>query len=173
MKISPKFAIIFIRTPHFFRRFTSSSARAASAEQADKMRRELYGMNRREQSAANHALAKAGQTVTVRTPTLAFSRQGTSCLLAKGSQVTISKHPLALDGDRNVQVILLNQRNTHLLMGLSDYVTAIQSRDGDNSQRAEPREIPSTGIASASPPPLRSIYCRSRAFSAAAKPLLC
>ena len=85
----------------------------------------MYGMNMREQVAVEQVISRAGQAVTVREPTIAFGKKNTTCLLEKGSHLKISKHPLQIDEDGNVQVILLNQSNKYLFLRLSDYITAI------------------------------------------------
>jgi hypothetical protein len=125
MQIPTKLTSIFRNTPDLVRRFSFLSSRKDTAVLADNLRRELYGMNMREQAAVMQVMSQPGQAVTVREPTIAFGKKSTVFLLEKGSHLQISKHPLHLDEDGNVQVILLNQSNKHLFLRLSDYITAI------------------------------------------------
>ena len=125
MQIHTKLTSIFRDTPGLIRKFAYTSSRENTAELADNLRRELYGMTMREQSAVDQLILRAGQAVTVREPTIAFGKNSTSFLLEKGSHVKISRHPLQLDENGNVRVILINQSNKHLFLTLSDYIDAI------------------------------------------------
>ena len=84
----------------------------------------MYGMNMREQAVVKQVILRAGQAVTVREPTIAFGKKNTPSFLEKGSQVKISEHPLQLDENGNVQVILLDRSNKHMFLRLSDYISA-------------------------------------------------
>ena len=125
MQIHTKLTSILRNTPGFIRKFADLSSRGNTAELADNLRRELYGMNMREQSAVEQVMSRAGQAVTVREPTIAFGKNNTSTFLEKGSQMKISKHPLRLDQNGNVRVVLLDQSNKYLCLRLSDYIAAI------------------------------------------------
>ena len=125
MQIHTKLTNIFRNTPDLIRRFAYLPSRGDAAELAANLRRELYGMNMREQAAVEQVLSRAGQAVTVSESTIAFGKKNTSWLLEKGSHVKISKNPLQLDENGNVQVILLNQSNKFLFLRLADYIDAI------------------------------------------------
>jgi hypothetical protein len=127
MQIHTKLTNIFRNTPSLFRRFAYLSSRRDTAEFADNLRRELYGMDMREQSAVEQVISRAGQAATVREPTIAFGKKNTSSLLEKGSRVKISKQPLRLDKNGNVRVVILNQSNKYLFLRLSDYIAAIHA----------------------------------------------
>lgn len=128
MQIHTKLTNIFRNTSGLIRRFAFLSTREDSAELVDNLRRELYGMNMREQTAVDQLILRAGQAVTVRESTIAFGKKNTSCLLEKGSHVKISKHPLRLDENGNLQVLLLNQSNKYVSLRLSDYIDAFHLR---------------------------------------------
>ena len=125
MQIHTKLTSILRNTPDLIRKFAYTSSRGNTAELADNLRRELYGMNMREQSAVEQVMSRAGQAVTVREPTIAFGKKNTSTFLEKGSQMKISKHPLRLDENGNVRVVLLNQSNKYIFLRLSDYIASI------------------------------------------------
>jgi hypothetical protein len=124
MHIHTKLTNIFRNTPRLVQRLTSFSGRGNTAELSDNLRRELYGMNKRDQFAVMQVISQAGQAVTVREPTMAIGKN-TFSLLGKGSQVKLSKHPLRLDENGNVQVIVVDQSNKCLFLRLSDYISAI------------------------------------------------
>jgi hypothetical protein len=124
MQIHTKLTNIFRNTPRLVQRLTSLSSRGNTADLSDNLRRELYGMNQHDQATVTQVLSQAGQTVTVREPTIAFGKNAFS-RLGKGSQVKISKHPLRLDENGNVQVIVVDQSNKYLFLRLSDYISAI------------------------------------------------
>jgi hypothetical protein len=124
MQIHTKLTRIFRNTPHLIQRLANLSSRGNIAEFADNLRREMYGMNKRDQAAVTQVLSQAGQAVTVHEPTIAFGKNA-FLLLEKGSQVKISKHPLRLDDNGNVQVIVFDQSNKYLFLRLSDYIGAI------------------------------------------------
>jgi hypothetical protein len=125
MQIHTKLTSILRYTPDLIRKFAYTSSRGNTAELADNLRRELYGMNMREQSAVEQVMSRAGQAATVHDPTIAFGKKNTTTFLEKGSRVKISKHPLRLDKNGNVWVVLLNQSNKYLLLRLPDYIAAI------------------------------------------------
>ena len=132
MLLHTKLTNIIRNTPQFFRRFAHLSSREDSekyrenrAQLVDNLRRELYGMTMREQAAVDQLILRAGQAVTVREPTIAFGKNSTFFFLEKGSHVKISRHPLQLDENGNVRVIVINQSNKYLSLTLSDYIDAI------------------------------------------------
>ena len=83
MQIHTKLTSIFRNTPDLIRKFAYTSSRGNTAELADNLRRELYGMNMREQSAVEQVMSRAGQAVTVREPTIAFGKKNTPSSLKK------------------------------------------------------------------------------------------
>ena len=83
MQIHTKFTSILRNAPDLIRKFAYTSSRGNTAELADNLRRELYGMNMREQSAVKQVMSRAGQAVTVREPTIAFGKKNTLPSLKK------------------------------------------------------------------------------------------
>jgi hypothetical protein len=75
MQIHTKLTSIFRNPPDLIRKFACTSSRGNAAVSADNLRRELYGMNMREQSAVEQVMSRAGQAVTVREPTIAFGKK--------------------------------------------------------------------------------------------------
>jgi len=54
---------VFRNTPDLIRKFAYLSSRGNTTELADNLRRELYGMNMREQSVIEQVISRAGQAV--------------------------------------------------------------------------------------------------------------
>jgi hypothetical protein len=129
MQLDIIFSGILRNTADRIRRFTNSSSSERTAELASNIKRELYGLNMREQLAAKHLLSRAGQTVVLRESTIAFGKDGFFRFLGKGSQTKLSNSPLRLDETGNVQVVLHDHGNKHLFLNLSDYLTAIDASE--------------------------------------------
>jgi hypothetical protein len=127
MQIHTRLTSILRNTPDLIRKLAYTPSRGNAAESADNLKRELYGMNLREQSAVKQVMSRTGQAVTVREPTIAFDKKNTSTFLEKGSQMKISKHPLRLDENGNVRVVLLDQGNKYIFLRLSDYIASIHA----------------------------------------------
>lgn len=129
MRLDTKFTDIVKNTADRIRRLSYLSTRERTAELAENMKRELYGMNMREQLAAKRLLSQAGQTVAVCNSAIAFRKDGIVRFLEKGSQVKLSNRPLQLDESGNIQVVLHDYRNKSLVMNLSDYLAAIDTSE--------------------------------------------
>jgi hypothetical protein len=127
MRLETKFTSILQNTTDRIRRFTHSSSRERIPALTANIKRELYGMNMREQLAAKQVLSQAGQTVAVRQSTIAFGKDCVFRFLEKGSHVKLSKHPLQLDENGTVEVVLHEHSNKYMFLPLSDYLAAIGS----------------------------------------------
>ena len=93
------------------------------------MKREMYGMDIREQAAVKQVLSMAGRVITVRRDTVAINRKLKLCLLQEGDQIRISKNPILFDEERNIYVALLDSNYNDLALKLADYLTDIYAAD--------------------------------------------
>jgi hypothetical protein len=108
--------------PGIVHRLAHWSTRRNSAEPADALKRELYGMGVREQAVVKQVIAMTGQAVTIRKDTVAFGKKGRPCYLEQGSQVTISENPLRIDAETGVQVVVVDPGGKPLSIRMSDYI---------------------------------------------------
>jgi hypothetical protein len=130
MQILTKLTKVFGNDHGIVLRLAHLSTRRTPAELADALRRELYGMGRREQVAARQVISRAGQVVTVRQDTVATGKKSRPCYLKKGSQMKISTtSPLRIDPAGDAQVNVLDQSNKYLTIKLSDYIRDIYVSD--------------------------------------------
>ena len=83
MQIHTRLTSILRNTPDLIRKLAYTPSRGNAAESADNLKRELYGMNLREQSAVEQVMSRAGQALTVREPTIAFGKKNTPSSLKK------------------------------------------------------------------------------------------
>ena len=97
----------------------------------DYMKREMYGMDIREQAAVKQVLSMAGRVITVRRDTVAINRKLKLCLLQEGDQIRISKNPILFDEERNIYVALLDSNYNDLALKLADYLTDIYAADAE------------------------------------------
>jgi hypothetical protein len=128
MKILTKFTKVFGNDPGIVRWLAHLSTRRTPAELDDELRRELYGMDMREQAVVRQVISSAGQVVTVRRDTVATGKKSIPCYLKKGGQVKISTNPLRIDPAGGVQINVLDQRDKYLSIKLSDYIRDIYSK---------------------------------------------
>jgi len=112
----------FRNAPGIGRRMSRPSPPDRLDELVNDLKRELYGMNVREEAAVRHILSNTGQRITICRDTIAFGRKGKPCVLEKGSHVTIPGVPLQIDADQGVQVVVIDRKNQYLAMRLPDYI---------------------------------------------------
>ncbi len=125
MHLHTKLTNIFRNTPVLIRRIAYFFTRKTTAALADDLKREMYGMDMREQLVMNQVISMAGQVIAVRQNTVGINKKNKFFLLEEGSQVKISKNPFMIDQEGNVYVIVLDQSYKYLAIGLSDYITDV------------------------------------------------
>jgi hypothetical protein len=146
MQLLAKLTKFFQKEPGLVRRFARPAPRDPLDDLVNDLKRELYGMDMREENAVRQILTSTGQWVTICRDTIAFGRKGEPCALERGSQVKIPGIPLQLDADRGVQVVVMDRKNQSLSMRLPDFIRDVCSGHR-NGWKAPPR----TDFASLSP----------------------
>jgi hypothetical protein len=111
------------------RRLVYLLTRKNTAALSDYMKRELYGMEVREQAVVSQVISMAGQVIAVRRDTVAINKKLRLRLLQEGDQLRISKNPIRFDQKRNIYVALLDSSYSNLAIKLSDYITDIHVSD--------------------------------------------
>jgi hypothetical protein len=112
-------------TPVLIRRIAYFLARKNTATLSDELRREMYGMDMREQLVINQVISMAGQVIALRQNTVGITKKNKYFLLEEGSQVKISKNPFMVDQEGNVYVIVLDKSYKYLAIRLTDYITDV------------------------------------------------
>jgi len=112
-------------TPVLIRRIAYFLVRKNTATLSDELRREMYGMDMREQLVINQVISMAGQVIALRQNTVGITKKNKYFLLEEGSQVKISKNPFMVDQEGNVYVIVLDKSYKYLAIRLTDYITDV------------------------------------------------
>jgi hypothetical protein len=112
-------------TPVLIRRIAYFLVRKNTATLSDELRREIYGMDMREQLVINQVISMAGQVIALRQNTVGITKKNKYFLLEEGSQVKISKNPFMVDQEGNVYVIVLDKSYKYLAIRLTDYITDV------------------------------------------------
>ena len=112
-------------TPVLIRRIEYFLVRKNTATLSDELRREMYGMDKREQLVINQVISMAGQVIALRQNTVGITKKNKYFLLEEGSQVKISKNPFMVDQEGNVYVIVLDKSYKYLAIRLTDYITDV------------------------------------------------
>jgi hypothetical protein len=120
---------IYRKLPVLVRRLVYLLTRKNTAALNDYMKRELYGMEAREQAVVSHVISMAGQVIAVRRDTVAINKKLRLRLLQEGDQLRISKKPIRFDKKRNIYIALLDNSYNNLAIKLSDYITDIHVSD--------------------------------------------
>ena len=127
MQILAKLTKFIGNDPGIVHRLAHWSTRRTGVDSADELKRELYGMNLREQAVVEQVLAKIGQPVTIRRDTVAFGKKGRPCYLEQGSRVKISANPLRVEPETGLQVVVVGPGGKKMSMRMSDYIRDIHS----------------------------------------------
>ena len=120
---------IYRKLPVLVRRLVYLLTRKNTAALNDYMKRELYGMEAREQAVVSQVISMAGQVIAVRRDTVAINKKLRLRLLQEGDQLRISKKPIRFDKKRNIYIALLDNSYNNLAIKLSDYITDIHVSD--------------------------------------------
>jgi hypothetical protein len=125
MHLHTKITKFLKNTPVIIRRIAYFLARKNTATLSDELRREMYGMDMREQLVINQVISMAGQVIALRQNTVGITKKNKYFLLEEGSQVKISKNPFMVDQEGNVYVIVLDKSYKYLAIRLTDYITDV------------------------------------------------
>ena len=127
MQLRSKIANIFRDFPVLIRRIAYFLTRKNTAALSDELKREMYGMDIREQLVIDQVISMAGQVIAVRQNTVGITKKNKFFLLEEDSQVKISKNPFMVDQEGNVYVIVLDKSYKYLAIRLSDYITDVHA----------------------------------------------
>lgn len=125
MHLHTKITKFLKNTPVLIRRIAYFLVRKNTATLSDELRREMYGMDMREQLVINQVISMAGQVIALRQNTVGITKKNKYFLLEEGSQVKISKNPFMVDQEGNVYVIVLDKSYKYLAIRLTDYITDV------------------------------------------------
>ena len=125
MHLHTKITKFLKNTPVIIRRIAYFLARKNTATLSDELRREMYGMDMREQLVINQVISMAGQVIALRQNTVGITKKNKYFLLEEGTQVKISKNPFMVDQEGNVYVIVLDKSYKYLAIRLTDYITDV------------------------------------------------
>jgi hypothetical protein len=125
MHLQTKITKFLKNAPVLIRRIAYFLVRKNTATLSDELRREMYGMDMREQLVINQVITMAGQVIALRQNTVGITKKNKYFLLEEGSQVKISKNPFMVDQEGNVYVIVLDKSYKYLAIRLTDYITDV------------------------------------------------
>ena len=125
MHLHTKITKFLKNAPVLIRRIAYFLVRKNTATLSDELRREMYGMDMREQLVINQVISMAGQVIALRQNTVGITKKNKYFLLEEGSQVKISKNPFMVDQEGNVYVIVLDKSYKYLAIRLTGYITDV------------------------------------------------